>query len=111
MKNELLIDELLQQGREAEERVRFHFSGMNAAQLNWQPAPTGWSIAQCLDHLIASHNIYFSDLEKITAGNYTMKPWERFSPLSGWWGRVMKDQLKEKVKRKMKTPEKNTAGE
>lgn len=25
--------------------------GLTAAQLNWSPAPTQWSIAQCLDHL------------------------------------------------------------
>lgn len=29
-------------------------SGLSDAQLNWQPAPGAWSIAECLDHLTVS---------------------------------------------------------
>lgn len=40
-------------------------SGLDAAQLNWQPdGGQRWSIAQCLDHLAKTTTLYGASLEK-----------------------------------------------
>lgn len=31
--------------------VQATFGGPDARQLNWQPSPAQWSVAQCFDHL------------------------------------------------------------
>ena len=100
------IEEILQRGRLAEEKVQREFAALSSDQLNWKPAVDSWSIAQCLDHLIVSHNAYFPDLERISSDKYKMNFWEKNSPLKTIWGRIMKDQLQEQVKRKMKAPQK-----
>jgi hypothetical protein len=33
-------------------------TGLDQVQLNWQPAPKSWSIAQCLDHVTRSNGDY-----------------------------------------------------
>lgn len=104
MKDEVLINKILQKGKEAKDKVKAEFSGISLEQLNWKPSPGAWSIAQCLDHLVVSHNTYFPDLKKITEGSYKMNFWERYSPFSGAWGRILKDQLQEQVRRKMRAP-------
>ena len=106
MNDEDFIKRLLQKGREAKEKVSSEFSNISAAQLNWQSSRVSWSIAQCLDHLIASHSVYFSRLKKITEGKFKMNFWEKHSPLTKIWGYIMKDQMQEQVKRKLKAPKK-----
>lgn len=106
MKDEPFINGLLLKGKEAKEKVSLNFSNVTLQQLNWQPASTSWSIAQCLNHLIISHQEYFADFKKITEGNYKMNFWEKYSPFTKICGRIMKDQLQETVKRKMIAPKK-----
>ena len=106
MIDEAFIQTILQRGKEAKEKVKVEFSDISLEQLNWKPSSEAWSIAQCLDHLIISHNCYFSDLKKITEGRYNMNFWEKYSPFSGICGRILKDQLQEQVKKKMIAPKK-----
>jgi uncharacterized damage-inducible protein DinB len=106
MKNAALINILLRKGNAAKEKVSLHFSNLSLQQLNWQPSPASWSIAQCLGHLVESHNAYFDDLEKIVRGEYKRKFWEKYSPFTGLWGKLFKDQMQENIKRKMKAPDK-----
>lgn len=104
MTNESFINAMLQKGKEAKEKARDAFSNISLVQLNWKVSAESWSIAQCLDHLIVSDSSYFAELEKITAGIYKMNFWQKYSPFSGMWGRLMKDRLQEQVKKKMKAP-------
>ena len=106
MKDDDFIKELLHKGREAKEKVSSEFSNISAEQLNWHASPVSWSIAQCLDHLIVSHSVYFPALKKITEGNFKMNFWEKYSPFTQIWGSIMKDQMQEQVKRKLKAPKK-----
>ena len=106
MKDGNFINIILQKGKEAKEKVSSAFSDITLEQLNWQPSPASWSIAQCLSHLIISHHEYFADLKKITEGYYKMNIWEKYSPFTRLCGRIMKDQLQEQVKRKMVAPQK-----
>ena len=104
MKDPVFIDTILQRGNDAKEKVGSAFSSISETQLNWKPAPDSWSIAQCLQHLLISHLAYFPVLKQITEGSYSMGFWEKHSPFTGMWGRAMKNQLQEQVRRKMKAP-------
>ena len=106
MKDEVFIEEVLQKGKEARDKVNFEFSGISSEQLNWKVSPESWSIAQCLDHLIVSDNSYFPVLKKISDGTYQMNFWERYSPFSSICGQIMKTQLREQVRKKLKAPKK-----
>jgi len=102
--DENFILSILQRGDEAKTKVAHQFTGLSFFQLNWKPHAGKWSIAQCLEHLIIADSCYFKDLEQITSGKYRMSFWEKHSPLTRIWGSLMKDQLQENVKRKMKAP-------
>ena len=65
------------------------FGGLTAAQLNWQPAPDSWSVAQCFDHLIKVNRQFFPEMEKINAGTRKSSAWEKISPFTGFIGRWM----------------------
>ena len=106
MKDPIFINTIIKKGKEAKEKVSREFSVITLEQLNWKTSVESWSIAQCLQHLIASHNSYFADLKKITEGDYRMDFWEKYSPFTSMFGRLFKDQLQEQVKRKMSAPKK-----
>ena len=103
MHNHDFIKEVLEKGEGASEKAVREFSDLSEIQINWKPSPKSWSIAECLEHLIISNRIYFEVLDKIAEGSYKMNWKERFSPLTGFWGWAMKDQLQEKVRKKMVT--------
>ena len=73
--------------------VKAEFSGLNVDQLNWRPTEKSWSVAQCLDHLIVTHSMYFPIFEKIAAGEYKATLWQKISPLSGFFGRFLVKSL------------------
>jgi hypothetical protein len=98
------IDEISARGNEAKAKATREFSKLTLEQLNWKPTGKGWSIGQCLDHLIQSHRAYYADLEQIVAGTYEMTLWEKYSPLTKLWGRELRKHLQETVKKKMVAP-------
>jgi len=106
MADELFIKAILQKGNEARQKVQSEFSNLSLQQLNWKASPESWSIAQCLNHLVVSDSSYFSTLDKITDGSYQASFWRKYSPFSKVFGRVLKDQLREQVGRKLKAPKK-----
>ncbi len=86
--------------------VRTAFGGLSAEELNQRPADGGWSVAQCLDHLITINTLYFPLLDSMRVGPPTPSAWERFSPLSGLFGRLLTKSLSPDSKRKVKTTRK-----
>lgn len=104
MKNDSFIDQMLQKGRDASKKAIAAFDNLSVQQLNWKPSPDKWSIAQCLDHLVVSNTQYFPVLEKIAAGNFKPGFWERTSPFSRFFGKLMVKELGETPKRKFKSP-------
>ena len=90
--------------QKAKEKVLNYLLPLSPIQINWKPAKTQWSIAECLEHLLISDSLYFDDFEALIQGKYRMTLWERFSPLSGLLGWSLKRQLTEEVKRKMTAP-------
>jgi len=79
------------------------FGSFPAAQLNWKPAEKSWSIAQCFDHLITTHSLYFPEFERMSAEGVHSTFWQRHSPLSGFFGRFLVKGLDPNNQKKMKT--------
>jgi hypothetical protein len=82
------------------------FGSLSAEQLNWKPAPKSWSIAQCFDHLITTHSLYFPLFEKMANGDAKQTFWESYSPLSGFLGRFLIKSLRPENVKPMKTTSK-----
>ena len=103
MQDPELIDRLLARGAQARVKVQREFGTLSPEQLTWKPGPDRWSIAECLEHLRVTKGCYFPVLEQITTGTYRMSTFQRFSPFTRLFGRWMKDQLTEEVKKPMRT--------
>jgi hypothetical protein len=101
MKDTPFIQEMLLKGKEAGERVKAEFSNLSLQQINWKASPGSWSIGQCLDHLIIADCSYFPALKRIASGSYQMTVWQKWSPFSGLFGKILADQLQEKIKGKL----------
>lgn len=104
MKDPRFIELMVIKGEEAREKVKKEFHGLSSEQLNKKPAPDAWSIGQCLDHLVTSDCLYFPVLKKIASGHYQMSFWEKWNPLSTFFGNMLAQQLQENVKKKVKAP-------
>lgn len=85
------------------EDAKAEFGTLTAVQLNWKPAEKSWSVAQCLDHLIVTHSLYFPLFEKLAAGDLTPTFWQKVSPFSGFFGRFLIKSLDPKNVKPMKT--------
>jgi hypothetical protein len=65
------------------------FGGLSAGQLNWKPSEKGWSIAQCLEHIIKTNHEFDAEFVKLASGTRTNSFWENYSPFSGLGGRFL----------------------
>ena len=83
------------------------FGYLTAEQLNWKPAPDSWSVAQCLDHLIAINRAYYPTFDQVLRGEYKKTLTHRLPFLPRVLGRVMISALSPVVKQKYRAP--NTA--
>jgi hypothetical protein len=88
------------------EDARKSFGALSAQQLNWKQGADEWSIAQCFDHLIVTNEFFFPLLEKIESGERKSGLWERLSPLSGLFGKMVVKSVESKGGRKFKAPAK-----
>ena len=81
------------------------FGDLSAEQINWKPSAEGWSVGQCLDHLIKSNEAFEPEFEKLASGNRKNSLLENFSPLTGFFGNFLLKSLKNDAK-KFKAPSK-----
>lgn len=88
------------------DHARDSFGSLSDEQLNWKPSEKGWSVAQCLDHLIRSNVEFDDDWPKLHAGTRTNSFVESWSPLTGFWGRFLIRSLSNDAK-KAKAPSKS----
>ena len=82
--------------------ARARFGHLGEAKLNWRPAPEQWSIAQCFEHLITIQSDYLPTLADLANATRTPRFWERASPLSGMFGRMLIRTLDPRNMRKSK---------
>ena len=40
------------------------FKSLSEDQINWKPAESSWSIAECVDHLAVTNKLYLNEIEK-----------------------------------------------
>ena len=97
------LEQVIGELQKSADDARSTFGSLSAEQLNWKPAEKSWSIAQCFDHLITTHSLYFPLLERLAAGDVKQTSWESYSPLSGFFGRYLIRSLRPENVKKMKT--------
>ncbi len=88
--------------RQTVEDARVSFGSLSYEQLNWKPAAESWSVAQCLDHLIRSNDEMKPVFEAKLSGAKNSF-WESWSPLTGFFGGMLKNSLRSD-KKKFKAP-------
>src|ERR1700687_3367944 len=77
-------------------------SGLSEAQLTWHPQPAGWSIADCLAHLVTVHSKEIATLRNAVAegrakGRTGRGPF-KYSYISRWFVKLMEPPVKTKFK-------------
>lgn len=82
------------------------FGALTADHLNWKPAPTSWSVAQCFDHLITTNETYFPVFEALKTGTKKTTVVQRLPLLPKLWGRFLMSSVDPKTTRKIKAPKK-----
>jgi hypothetical protein len=100
------VEQVTNELRKSADDAKATFGSLSAEQLNWKPTPKSWSIAQCFDHLITTHSLYFPLLENLANGSYKQTIWESYSPLSGFFGRFLIRSLRPENVKPMKTTSK-----
>lgn len=94
-----ITDEIVAISQNAE----FVFGKLSDAQLNWRPADEQWSVGQCFEHMIKTNELFYNELDKLADGTRRHSLWERISPFSGFFGKMLVKSLK-KDERKFKAP-------
>ena len=82
--------------------ARAAFGGLDGRQLNWKPSAESWSVGQCFDHLLKTNAGFCSTLERIGRGAHKSSVWEKWSPLSGFFGRMVLRAVDPGSRRKFK---------
>lgn len=80
------------------------FGQLSLHQLNWQPSAAAWSVAQCLDHLLAANHAMFVPLDEAMAGTKPKRFFERLPVLPGLFGKLMIKVVSPNFKQKLKAP-------
>lgn len=100
------LPEVLDGLRNVVVEARREFGGLSAAQLNWKPGAEQWSVAQVFEHLVKTNESYFPMLDEIVRGERKTSALERYSPLTGFWGKFLVKALQPESVRKLKTSQK-----
>jgi len=100
------VDTVVTDLRGLTNEVSSAFGRLSVEQLNWKPAPKSWSVAQCLDHLIVTHEQMFPILKRLSEGVVRPTFWENYSPLTGFFGRFLVKGLDPANLKPMKTTSK-----
>jgi hypothetical protein len=78
------------------------FGPLDARQLNWQPEAARWSVAQCLDHLIATNRLMLEKAEEAMRSDHPRSIWQRLPGLPRMMGRMMVSSQSPTAERKFK---------
>jgi hypothetical protein len=65
------------------------FGHLSAEQINWKPSADEWSVAQCLEHLIAANASFHAQFDRIIAGEKRPTLWERTPLLPSLFGKML----------------------
>ncbi len=104
MKLDMSLPELLDEADAVTRDVQATFGSLTAEQLNWKPSPDSWSVAQCLDHLIASNKEMLSVFDPVINGSKRTSFVERLPFLPGLMGRMLIKYVAPQGTQKLKAP-------
>lgn len=65
------------------------FGSLDARQVNWRPDPAKWSVAQCLDHLLAANRLMMAAGQRALDGAQPRTIWQRMPLLPGLFGKML----------------------
>jgi hypothetical protein len=82
------------------------FGALNSTQLNWKPSAEQWSIAQCLEHLLATSGPYLRVIEDVRSGTRKQTLWQSMPILPGFFGKLLVNAVSPTAPRKLKAPAK-----
>ena len=85
------------------DEIQTGFSGLSVEQLNWKPNDTSWSIAQCVEHLIITNNLYFQNIQKVADGTHSNNIFSMIPVIPLITGSLMKKLLGPDSFKKVKT--------
>jgi len=98
------LKDLVSQFERSKQELNELLSGLTEEQFNKKPASGGWSIGECVDHLIVTGKDYTNQIErglkKAQQKNLHLKSAYRFS----WLGRSFIKNVEPPVKRRFKNP-------
>jgi DinB superfamily len=80
------------------------FGHLNSQQLNWKAAADSWSVAQCLEHLIAINREYYPVFDRILKGERGRTLLQALPVLPAIFGRMMIKSLSPNSNQKFKAP-------
>jgi hypothetical protein len=69
--------------------VQAAFGRLDARQLNWRPDATKWSVAQCLEHLLAANRVMVQAAQHGLDETQPRTFWQRLPGLPRLWGRLL----------------------
>ena len=65
------------------------FGNLDARQVNWRPDAAAWSVAQCLEHLLAANRLMMAAGQRALDESHPRTFWQRMPGLPGMFGRLL----------------------
>lgn len=105
------LQEVLDGVESADRAADVLVADLSETQFHWQPhGGSGWSIAQCIEHLATANAIY-GDAIRGAIEVARARGWKRRAPLaSGFFGRRFVQSMEPPVNRRMRSPGKIKPG-
>ncbi|MDF1838366.1 MAG: DinB family protein [Planctomycetota bacterium] len=102
----LYLDDLLRQSKRLTEQTQALTQGLTEEQLNWRPDGGGWSMAQALEHLTTTAQLYAPGIDRLIVRASRKRPYkgEPFEPT--WLGGGFAKYVGPEGEAKMKAPKK-----
>jgi hypothetical protein len=97
------VTPIIAEVREVSDEADRLFGQLTSAQLNWKPAPDSWSVAQCLEHLIAMNADFFPAFDAIARGDYRPPFAARIPLLPRLWGPLILKAVQPDARGRVKT--------
>ena len=98
-----LKQEVLRRIATAVDDVETKLALLTPEQLNWKPSEGRWSVAECLGHLVVTHDAYWPRLQEVT-GSTAARATAANRVVSTWLGKMLFKTVDPATTRKAKSP-------
>jgi hypothetical protein len=97
------VAKLITKAKIIAEEFQQTFGHLSEKQLNRKPNENDWSIAQCIEHLIITNDLYFENIQKLADGTHRNNIFSYIPVAPLFTALVMKKVLSPDWRKKMKT--------